>query len=173
MGRSSVKPAGRETDVDAPRRPTVLVIGYGNPLRRDDGVGRRVAEAIASRCLPGVHALSAHQLAPEMAELLAHADRAIFVDARDAVPGARSTVKLLDGSAGDLILDHVADPRALLALSRRVFGRCATSWLVTVPAEDFGFGEGLSATARRGAAEAIEAILDWIDRDAHQDRSNI
>jgi Ni,Fe-hydrogenase maturation factor len=30
----------------------LLVIGYGNTLRRDDGVGPRVADAIAALALP-------------------------------------------------------------------------------------------------------------------------
>ena len=43
MGKATV-PAG------------VLVIGYGNTLRQDDGVGPKTAEAIAALNLPGVTA---------------------------------------------------------------------------------------------------------------------
>ena len=32
----------------------ILVIGYGNTLRGDDGVGPKVAEAVAALALPGV-----------------------------------------------------------------------------------------------------------------------
>ena len=35
----------------------ILVVGYGNTLRGDDGVGPRVAEAIGKRQLPGVRTL--------------------------------------------------------------------------------------------------------------------
>ena len=46
----------------------VLVIGYGNTLRNDDGVGPRVAEALEALQLPGVRTLSCALLAPETAE---------------------------------------------------------------------------------------------------------
>jgi len=46
----------------------VLVIGYGNTLRGDDGLGQRAAEALAQRALPdGVEVLSCHQLTIELA----------------------------------------------------------------------------------------------------------
>ena len=45
-----------------------LVIGYGNTLRGDDGVGPRVAEAIEKLNLPGVRTLVCQQLSPEHAD---------------------------------------------------------------------------------------------------------
>ncbi len=59
----------------------LLVIGYGNPLRGDDGVGPAVSGAIAVLGLPGVRALSVHQLTPELAAEAAGARVAVFVDA--------------------------------------------------------------------------------------------
>jgi hydrogenase maturation protease len=61
---------------------TTLVIGFGNTLRSDDGVGPRVASVVAGWGLPGVVAIAVHQLGPELAEPLAEAGRAFFVDAR-------------------------------------------------------------------------------------------
>ena len=61
---------------------TVLIIGYGNPLRGDDGVGWRVAEAVAAALPDGAaEVLTVHQLTPELAELMSRADRVIFIDA--------------------------------------------------------------------------------------------
>jgi hydrogenase maturation protease len=44
----------------------LLVIGYGNELRSDDGVGPRVARAVAEWRLPGVEAIAVHQLTLEL-----------------------------------------------------------------------------------------------------------
>ena len=66
----------------SPPDGTILVIGYGNTLRSDDGVGPRVAMAVASREWPGFNAIAVQQLTPELAEPLAAAELAIFVDAR-------------------------------------------------------------------------------------------
>jgi hydrogenase maturation protease len=46
----------------------VLVLGYGNTLRRDDAVGPLAAEAVAGWGRPGVLALALPQLLPELAE---------------------------------------------------------------------------------------------------------
>ena len=58
-----------------------LVIGYGNELRRDDGLGPQAARAVAGWGMPGVLALSCHQLTPELAEIVADAEEALFIDA--------------------------------------------------------------------------------------------
>jgi hypothetical protein len=49
----------------------ILVIGYGNTLRGDDGVGPRVAEAIEELNLPGVRTLVCQLLTPEFADPIA------------------------------------------------------------------------------------------------------
>ena len=43
----------------------MLLIGYGNPGRRDDGLGPALAGAIAAADLPGVEVESGYQLLPE------------------------------------------------------------------------------------------------------------
>src|SRR5436305_5490516 len=68
-------------------RGTVVVIGYGNTLRGDDAAGPRAARAVASWDLPGVIAKAVPQLTPELAELVAAAHLAVFVDARLAADG--------------------------------------------------------------------------------------
>ena len=60
----------------------MLIIGYGNPLRGDDGVGWRVAEA-AGTALPegAATVLAVHQLTPELSAPISRAGRVVFVDA--------------------------------------------------------------------------------------------
>ncbi|WP_243147377.1 hypothetical protein [Scytonema sp. UIC 10036] len=60
--------------------PTFLIIGYGNNLRSDDAVGQRVSDAIATWKLPDVRSLSVCQLTPELTNILATVDVAVFVD---------------------------------------------------------------------------------------------
>ena len=64
----------------------LLIIGYGNTLRRDDGVGPRVAEAVGKMNLPGVRTLICQQLSPEHADPVSQADIVIFVDAAVDAP---------------------------------------------------------------------------------------
>src|ERR1017187_9377874 len=69
------------TDAPVKIEAELLVVGYGNSLRRDDGVGLRVAEAIEALQLPGVRTLTCQLLTPEYADPMARVRRVIFVDA--------------------------------------------------------------------------------------------
>jgi hydrogenase maturation protease len=132
-----------------------LVIGYGNELRGDDGAGPRVARAVQGWGLPGVRALALHQLTPELAEDLAGARVAVFVDAAaDADPAGPRRLSPGGGNA----LGHICDPGTLLALARGLFGRSPPAWLITVPARSFAPGEGLSETARAGVRRALPEV---------------
>jgi hydrogenase maturation protease len=138
-----------------------LVIGYGNELRGDDGIGPLVAAAIAARHLPHVSAMAVHQLTPELAELLASAELAVLVDARaDSVDEAVHMRRL--SPRGATITGHHGNPRALLQLAIDLYGRAPQAWLVTVPGYEFGHVRGLSAQGEnmvRAALGQIERLL--------------
>src|SRR5579884_346516 len=66
-----------------------LIIGIGNPLRSDDGLGWAVAEQLSQACLPGCVIRMVHQLTPELALWMATVSRVIMIDAnREGEPGA-------------------------------------------------------------------------------------
>lgn len=140
-----------------PIETELLVIGYGNSLRGDDGVGPRVAEAVAEANLAGVRTLVCQQLSPEYADPIARARRVIFVDAAvDETDGVRFR-PLVPGDTSQLMA-HAADPRTMLALARDVFGRAPEAWWLTIPAVELGFREDFSLKTQRGFADAIKKI---------------
>ncbi len=135
----------------------LLVIGYGNTLRRDDGVGPKVAEAVAALALPGVRTVACSLLTPELAEAIARAGRVIFVDA--AVDAPREVqMRTLAPAASSQVMAHAASPATLLALARDVFGQAPDAWWLTIPIEDLGVGEELSPTAQRGFETAVQEV---------------
>ena len=139
-------------------RPTdLLVIGYGNTLRRDDGVGPRVAEAIEKMNLSSVRTLICQQLSPELAEPISRAGLVVFVDAAVDTPHEVQFRELAPGGTTQLMA-HAADPRTMLALARDVFGHAPHAWWLTVPAVQLGFGEELSAEAASGFSIAVRQI---------------
>jgi hydrogenase maturation protease len=135
----------------------LLVIGYGNTLRGDDGVGPRVAEAVEALHLPGVHTLVCQQLSPEHAAPISLAQTVIFVDATVDAPQEVQLRQLEPGETTQLMA-HAADPRTMLALSRDVFGHVPNAWWLTIPAVKMDFCEDLTPEAQRGFAEAVEKI---------------
>ena len=144
----------------------VLIIGYGNLLRSDDGVGQRIAEAIAtwkqtgvrSPDLSGVESLAVHQLTPDLAEPLSSVERAIFVDACYITLTDRVSIQPLAPTTALSPLGHSCTPESLLALALALYGKAPQAWLVQVPGENFDLGDRLSPTADRNLAEALAQI---------------
>jgi hydrogenase maturation protease len=135
----------------------LLVIGYGNTLRRDDGVGPRVAARVEELRLPGVLTMACPQLTPELADPVSQAGAVVFVDASVEQRGP-VRLRRLDPSDSSQILAHAADPRILLALARDAFGRAPQAWMLTIPAKELGFGERLSRPASLGLRDAVRAV---------------
>lgn len=154
-----MKPEG--TDTLLPARGSV-VIGYGNDLRGDDAIGPRVAEEVARWNLPGVRVVLAHQLTPELADDLASADNAIFVDARIGAEHQGVLIQTLQAAGNADAWFHAPGPPDVLALAQTVFGRSPNAWLVTIPGRSFELGEPPTQEALRcipGALDHIRRLL--------------
>jgi hydrogenase maturation protease len=154
----------------------ILVIGLGSLLRRDDGVGRVVAEELSGR-----HAdwevVSSVQLLPEHAEACAAAAEVFIVDAaRDVavgtvevreVAGVREVrgVGAADGRQSPRI--HRFGPEQILGMARSVFGWTGRARLVCVGCGDFGLGEGLSESAGAAVGLAVDRIEAMVEKCGH------
>ena len=134
-----------------------LIIGYGNTLRSDDGVGPKVAEVVEALQLTGVKTLSCALLTPELAEAVSRVEEVVFVDASVEAP-REVQLRTLEPASSSQLMAHAADPRTLLALSRDVFGHAPKAWWLTIPVENMGIGEELSPLAQRGLTEAVEKL---------------
>src|SRR5262245_15233412 len=139
-----------------------LVIGYGNELRRDDGLGPRAARTVAGWGFPGVKVRALHQLTPELSEEIAHCDEVLFIDA-DCCPTEGVHPRAVEPASSDTPSFHASSPASLLALVAAVWGRRPTAWLVTIPGCDFDYGEGLSPEAEVALARALVEVRRKIE----------
>ncbi len=137
-----------------------LIVGYGNPLRGDDGVGQAVARAFADEAaVDGVEAVACRLLTPELAERFAAAARVILIDAAAGLEAGRvSVIPLQAGQAPSSSLGHHVDPRELLRMAQRLYGRSPEAYLVTVAASSLELGEGLSAPVAAALPEVIATV---------------
>src|SRR5947209_5311349 len=137
---SSCGPTGRcSTRCGEASMRTWLVIGIGNTLRRDDGLGPWLAERVAGWDLAGVTVRVVPQLTPELAVELADHDGTLLLDAsRSAEPLRFVTIA---PSARDGALGHAFSPGEVLALAARLSGHSSPVWLMPVVGSDFDFGE--------------------------------
>ena len=135
----------------------MLVIGYGNDLRTDDGAGRCVADAIDARRLNGVAVRSVPQLTPELALDLSGRSVVVFVDA--SIDDVDVVVRPVDAAdSGPTTMSHHGDPASLLAMVPSVGEPPQRAYLVSIPASDLSLGFDLSPRTEAAVAEAVEAV---------------
>lgn len=134
----------------------VVVAGYGNPLRGDDGAGWRVADAIARRWHDRIEVLTGQQPVPEWSIPLARADVAFIVDA-GIQHRARLRLQRIE-PAGDTPGGHALGIEHVLALASTLYGRAPTTYLLELPVHADGFSEQLSQPAAAAVARAIRLL---------------
>ena len=161
--------AGKSTATEV--MPRVLIIAYGNPLRSDDAVAWRAAEALRQKFSPDeIEIQCLHQLAPELAETVSRFPCVIFVDAA-SVPAGRPGEIRVEKLAGEDSADsggpffHALSSQAVTRLAETLYGAKPQSFAVTVTGQNFDHGESLSpavASALPHLVIRIEALVrDW------------
>lgn len=140
----------------------VLVIGFGNELRGDDGLGPIAAQHLQSKFDDDdVDFLIEHQLYPEMAEIISHFQHVIFVDADIGEnPGqiSHATLSSQLPSEESSALSHDVNPAQLMLMSQQLYAGQATAEIYSVSAASFEFGEGLSSQIEGVLPALIEQI---------------
>jgi hydrogenase maturation protease len=142
----------------------VVIIGYGNPLREDDGAGWYVVDRLAERLGDSAKVLRLHQLTPELALDLSRADLVVFVDARVEHLERGVVIEPLE-PADSPARSHYCSPAALLATSQLLYGRAPDAWLASIPAHALGFAETLTPETRAAADSAVSRIERLVARE--------
>ncbi len=143
------------------REPRILVLGYGNPGRQDDGLGPAVAAEIDRLGWPNITAYDNYQLNIEDALEVAEHDVVWFVDAAKA---GLSPYDVRDLSAASSIefTSHVVRPEAILAIARQYYGKSPQAFLLAIRGYQFEFVEELTAGAVDNLRVALTMLTDKI-----------
>ena len=138
---------------------SILLIGYGNPARGDDGLGPALAELFERSDLPGLTVDADYQLTVEDAAEAARHDVVVFVDASLNGPEP-FWIKRLEPAAGGVgFSSHGVQPEAVLALARELFGAQPEAYLVGIRGYDFRmFRSALTPKARQNLAAAADHL---------------
>jgi len=139
----------------------IMVIGYGNPGRRDDGLGPALADAMDKLALPGVTTDADYQLTVEDAAAIAPYDCVVFADA--AATGQEPfDFRAVQPSGEAGFSSHSLGPPAVLAMARDLFGSQPKAFVMAVRGYDFdGFDEHLTDGARRNLDAALHFLETW------------
>ncbi|MBZ0267839.1 hydrogenase maturation protease [bacterium] len=145
---------------------SILVYGYGNPGRRDDGLGPALADRLDGSGAPpggeGVTVERAYQLQVEDAALVAEHDVVVFVDAHRSCPAPFEMQRLVPrGSVR--FSTHSMAPQDVLAFAREQLGCRTEGFLLGIRGYEFDeYGEGLSRKATENLAAAVEVLRGWL-----------
>lgn len=150
----------------APDSARPLVIGYGNSLRSDDGIGWHVAWALADDPrAAGLDVIATHQLTPELAEDLHRASRVVLVDACVGLPtghapaAGRCRITTVGPTAAAGVASHHHTPASLLALARELYGWAPPVTLVGVGVESLEPGDELTDPVARQLPAIVELVI--------------
>jgi hydrogenase maturation protease len=138
----------------------ILIIGYGNPLRSDDGIGWRAAEELSEHPpSAGVKVLVCYQLTPELSDDVRQSNAVIFIDAaRDGEPGELTVTRV--SAQGNDPFSHELSPAAVLELSRRLYHCSPTAFMVSLCGEHFEHGEILSKKVKARFPHLISLVCE-------------
>lgn len=146
-----------------------LLLGIGNTLRRDDGVGIAVAKAIESRKLPGVDVVAIGGEELNLMELWHGYEQVFLVDAiqSGALPG---TLHSFDATREEVPFTvfgrstHSMSLAESVELARALGSLPSHLNLYGVEGVDFELGEGLTAEVSSGVSALVERIAADIGR---------
>jgi hydrogenase maturation protease len=149
----------------------VLVLGLGNPILRDDGVGWRVLEEAQVRCAAEMQCTSPVEFdcvslgGLALMERLIGYDRAVLVDAvqtRGGTPGAVYRLGLDDLPTLNADAVHDATLKAALRLGRDLGAELPDDiTIIAVEAADvLNFGEALSPEVEAAVPEAARLVVE-------------
>jgi hydrogenase maturation protease len=150
---------------------TALVVGIGNTVRGDDGVGPEVAARVAALSLPGVEVLVCEEPLALVEHLGAY-DEVVVVDATSP-RGAPGRVEVREVGSGPLARDTAVGSSHGLGVAEavelaRALGRLPRRLtLVGVEGLRFQVGDGVSGPVRERVDEAARAVVEALAR-AHR-----
>lgn len=157
----------------------VLVVGYGNALRTDDGIGWHAADRLADDPrLDGATVLRRHQLTPELAFDVSEATMVVLVDARHGPPAGTISVEQISpreprargddaattdpaGSVGTTWSHHLG-PTTLVALAGELYGQSPEVFVVSCGTHSLEMGERLSPLVQAALPLVVDAVADLV-----------
>ena len=137
--------------------PRVLILGYGNPGRQDDGLGPAASAEIEALGWPNVTAYDNYQLNIEDALDLAEHDIVWFVDAARAGPSPFA-IETLEPAATLEFTSHLVRPEAILAMAQQYYGAAPQAFLLGIRGYAFEFFEGLTPAATNNLQLAVAML---------------
>jgi hydrogenase maturation protease len=147
----------------------ILVYGYGNPGRQDDGLGVLCAQKVkqwAEKHFPeAIDVDMNYQLNIEDAEKISHYDQVIFADASQEEIPAYNLTRLEPSSTQLEFTMHAVSPAYVLHLCQALFGKSPKSLLLHIRGYQWGMQEGITQQAKQNLEKSCQAVTSLLATD--------
>lgn len=134
----------------------VLLIGFGNEYRRDDGLGIKLLDLVEN-----IEKIKVQELTFDMAEILKDYDVVIFVDA--SIEGDEFSFRKISEESTFSPLTHHTSCEELLIWTKTLYGKCPDIYLLSIKGYDFDFGEELSEKAKENLEKGVEFLRGFLE----------
>lgn len=154
----------------------ILLLGYGNPDREDDGVAWHILRALTVKM--GLSAPASYedefpenpqvdfafhlQLTPEMAEEIAQYEYVCFVDAHTGNISEEVRLIEVESDFQKSPFTHHLTPQSLLSICETVYKTKPESALLSVRGYQFLFSQTLSEPTAALVHEAVNMAWTWM-----------
>lgn len=149
------------------KHPKILVYGYGNPGRQDDGLGIRLAEEL-QKWSNGQHLVNIqtdmnYQLNLEDAANIGSYDLIIFADAtREEIPEFKID-PIIPSEKSEFTM-HAVSPAYILYLCKHMFDNEPEAYLLHIRGYQWEFMEDMTDRAKANLNKATDYIKEFILR---------
>lgn len=155
----------------------LLILGYGNPDREDDGVAWHILRALTARLglvspdsyedefpeSPQIDFSFALQLTPEMAEDILVYPYVCFVDAHTGnIPEPVRLIEVESEFQASPFTHHLT-PQSLLSMCETIYRKKPEAVLLSVLGHRFLFSRQLSEETAELVPQAVDLIWNWMD----------
>lgn len=150
-------------------KPKILIYGYGNPGRQDDGLGAAfiaaVEQWIAEKKIQHISLDTNYQLNIEDAHLISGYEKVIFVDASIEPIDSFSFTKIIPSDAKVEFTMHAVSPAFVVDLCQKIFENKPEAWLLHLKGYNWDFEEKLSEKARENLSAALNFFSQIIEEE--------
>jgi len=140
-----------------------LIIGFGNTLRSDDGLGWYVADRLASEIShPEIQVLVLQELTAETADSVRQAERVLFIDAASEGESGELRCTRVTPSESAVAYVHHCSPGDILRLAEDLYGARPIADQFTVTGASFELGQSLSPAVSAVVPALLAKIREWV-----------
>jgi hydrogenase maturation protease len=141
----------------------ILLYGYGNPSRQDDGLGifciQEIEKYFAGTYLEKLISYEYnYQLNIEDILHLLNYDLIIFADSSDEAELAEYTFSKLKPAHYSHFSTHHMSPAALLKLLEQLYGKHANAWLLRIKGYEWELNEEMTTDAKANLRKAMKML---------------